>query len=245
MLSHETKIFRSALATDLQALASFFGRQKIVDNAVPLQKAAVECRLESSGGENEWSYNIERLSIPLPVGIKAHPVGVYDAQAEINVSVKGHCAPESDYHDPLIKLEAEIVVTGRCKHKENVFCSWHFDRHITEEDSAEPEAAHPRYHMHFGGRRMTKSVLDFGAILLLPGPRLPHPPLDGILFIDFVLSNFAENKWRHARTQAPYQRLIRNAQTRLWKPYVRSLHGAWAKPQPKEWAPHDVWPHFC
>lgn len=242
MISHETKVYRSGISTDLRNFAEFLDRQKITRTAIPIKKAATECGGDE-GDDNQWAYKIERLLIPISE-MKCYPLGVCDSQVEISLEVSGNCRLDSEHHDPLNKLESEIIVTGKLANKE-LFCSWHFDRHISDVNSNEPEAAHPRYHMHFGGRRMTKSGADFGAALLLASPRLPHPPLDGILFIDFILSNFAENKWRHVRMQSQYLRLIRQSQERLWRPYVRSISNGWTRPWPSEWSPLDIWPHFA
>lgn len=238
-------------------LAQFFDRQKFATTALPIKKAASECQSDT-GADNEWAYRIERLRLPLAKELRAFPKGVFDAHVEVSIAVSGNCVPETEHHDPLLSLEAELVVTARCPGRDILLCAWHFDRHPpcgVEDHSAdeepdvaapaEPCAVHPRYHMHFGGRRMTKTPHDFGATLLLPGPRLPHPPVDGVLFIDFVLSNFVEQKWRHARGNAQYLRLVRSAQERLWKPYARSVGLAWNRAPSLEWPVADVWPHVC
>lgn len=52
------------------------------------------------------------------------------------------------------------------------------------------EYIHPHFHLTWGGDTM--KGLGLGDVLLLPTPRISYPPLDIILGIDFVLSNFVK-----------------------------------------------------
>jgi hypothetical protein len=67
---------------------------------------------------------------------------------------------------------------------------------------------------------------NLGNVLLLDPPRLLHPPLDAILAVDFVLSNFMGAKWKQLRADEHYETMITHAQELFWKPYVKSLFAA-------------------
>jgi hypothetical protein len=143
-----------------------------------------------------------------------------------------------------IVLEATSTIT-RHKHLQ----SWHFDRHIG--GTFDSKLVHPRYHFSFGGRRLEEHAVAskipyFDFLLLLNSPRLMHLPLDGVLAVDFVLSNFAAAMWNRLRRQRDYVALIGRAQRRNWKPFASALVAHWpvgAKELP--WQSSDVCPQLC
>ena len=48
--------------------------------------------------------------------------------------------------------------------------------------------------------------------LVIIVPRLVHPPLDGILAVDFVLSNYFGSQWANLCDEPEYQKIIRAVQ---------------------------------
>lgn len=141
----------------------------------------------------------------------------------------------------------------------NLICSWHLDRDIESagdeqhsKDQSEIDAQgreiHPLYHLHFGGRVMTtmidKDEADFGDLLLLEPPRLAHPPLDAILALDLLLTNFYPSDRKDLGNDDQYVRLVRTAQERYWRPYAHLCSSAWSTPVAAQWKPIQVWPHL-
>jgi hypothetical protein len=103
-------------------------------------------------------------------------------------------------------------------------CSWHFDRH--PEGNA-PEFHHPLYHVHFGGKEINQGQLQYGNVLIIESPRLLHPPMDLILGIDFVLSNFYSRHscigYTDLLNEPLYCKLVEKARKRFWQPYFLGL----------------------
>jgi hypothetical protein len=58
-----------------------------------------------------------------------------------------------------------------------------------------------------------------------------HPPMDGILAIDFLLANYAGTTWMLLRDNAQYVNLIAPQFERIWKPYFSSVAGSWMNPR--------------
>ena len=86
---------------------------------------------------------------------------------------------------------------------------------------------------------------DFGATLILESPRIAHPPMDAILGIDFVLTNYIKSSDLGFRQENDYQKLLRGAQERLWMPYARALVFAWGPvPNVSEWPFILPWPQL-
>lgn len=78
---------------------------------------------------------------------------------------------------------------------------------------------------------MTKIVDQLGRTLLLDPPRLMHPPMDGILAIDFVLANYAGSAWKALREDPQYTNLIVPQFKRFWKPYFDAVASSWENPK--------------
>lgn len=100
--------------------------------------------------------------------------------------------------------------------------SWHIDKH---DPNRKVSSSHPLYHFEYGNSEINKSEdFNFGDFIILDTPRIMHPPLDIILGIDFVIKNFYKYQDHHLLTENPlYKKHIKNAQTRLWRPYFISL----------------------
>ncbi len=107
--------------------------------------------------------------------------------------------------------------------------AWHFEKHPdkktdgTPDDS--PEFHHPLYHLHFGGYELTNEEdFDFGKILIVEAPRIMHPPMDIIIAIDFVLTNFYSTqtcpRLVKLTTDPQYIRILSAAKERFWKPFA-------------------------
>jgi hypothetical protein len=123
---------------------------------------------------------------------------------------------------------------------------WHIDRHRGDCDT--PRAAHPRYHMSFGGRALEGHFNALGrqpfGVVFLDAPRIACPPMDLILAVDFVLSHFCGAIWRDLRAKAQYQACIRDSQRRLWRPYASALAKYWDSTPggASVWRAADLWP---
>ena len=131
-------------------------------------------------------------------------------------------------------LELDLIAMGYGTDEEieekqgaDVICAWHLDIHP---DGQESDFAHPRFHWQYGGKYVWDNTKEwFGNHLLLIPPRLAHPPLDAILAIDFVLSNYYAPAWKDLRNDPSYSRTVATAQRLYWEPYYRAVaSGDWS-----------------
>lgn len=142
-------------------------------------------------------------------------------------------------------LEFNLVVKGLTKNGEPLVASWHLDRHP---DDSPTESVHPVYHFQYGGRKLIIPNDNYGNHLVLDMPRIMHPPLDLILGIDFVLSNFL-GKTRNAMcSERPYVNSIAELQNLIWRPYVYSIARHWPtygnENERYEWDSHSIYPQL-
>lgn len=105
--------------------------------------------------------------------------------------------------------------------------AWHLDYHAFEEPT---EFIHPSYHFHFGGRRIKESIDNYGDIIILDAPRVMHPPLDLFLAVDFLVTNFLEQRaWQALRADTRYKSMIKDAQNNWWKDYFQQIAEYWGQ----------------
>jgi hypothetical protein len=238
--------FREEISKELRDAATILERARVCRDVGPLLSAANRC-LRSSG--DNWSYSVANLLF-FGTNLKAFPQSLAEISCRLTVNAAGSCVLADEKRDPMTRLEIDIVLEASSlstKHKH--LQSWHFDRH--NGGIFDSIVAHPRYHFSFGGRRLeehaaTSKIPFFDFLLLLDSPRLVHLPLDGVLAVDFVLSNFAAQSWNNLRGQRDYVALIQRAQRRNWKPFASALMAHWpvgAKDLP--WQSTDVCPQLC
>jgi len=151
------------------------------------------------------------------------------------------CNPNAS--EPLERLEVNIQITAKDEASNELNISaWHLDRHIGQDD---PQDIHPLYHFQHGGKQMADIGGSVGRVLLLEPPRLPHPPMEALLSIDFVLANFVGSVWKELREDGTYANRISQAQELYWKPYFKSLHSWWdGTPRQSNQEAPALWPNL-
>lgn len=104
------------------------------------------------------------------------------------------------------------------------FFEWHQDVQSKKQDvSKKYRFIHPFYHFHAGGTFLKPK--GSGSLLQLDSPRLPHPPMDIVLAVNFILCNFFNTQEKSLQKQMKilddscYQNLLERAAKRVYKPY--------------------------
>jgi len=165
----------------------------------------------------------------------------------LSIKAGGPYIPEKDstLDETINALDLNLITKGYKFEKEvenepasNIMCAWHLD--IQPIGQLSP-FAHPRFHWQYGGKKVwSNSKKWFGSHLLLVAPRLAHPPLDAILAIDFILSNYYAPTWQALQSDPTYSRVIATAQKLYWEPYYRAIAtGDWSS---RKALPFMYWP---
>ncbi len=166
----------------------------------------------------------------LPSGIEKLLDGEQDIQIELCIRFSEFEVKPTQIVDPIdtmgvsIKIHGDYYYMGKIQ---SCICSWHLDRHKGNSDYC-----HPIYHLNFGGKNMIEHSIKnrdyFGNLLLLPSPRIVHPPLDIILSCDFIIRNFYKKQTHTEITRNPaYLDLIKRATFRYWKPFFFAINSNW------------------
>lgn len=129
------------------------------------------------------------------------------------------------------KLNFNVKVVGFPKDNSDGFneyiSGFHIDM-VTNEDTENFDSdslVHPLHHAQFGFKEDKED--SFGRMMLMNTPRLLHPPLDIILGIDYILSNFAIDLQKKLRSNQQYISLLKKYQKIIWKPYFESIASFW------------------
>lgn len=103
--------------------------------------------------------------------------------------------------------------------------AWHLDKDIREEKDNAPKVSHPSYHFQAGGDKLEDKPVSNA--VFLGAPRLPHPPMDVILGMHFILSNYCSRKdypfLNQLFNNPDYEDIIDRAQERMFKPYFQAF----------------------
>lgn len=197
----------------------------LCENVQPLTAAIAD--ITRSKPNKPWTYRIDDL----PIFVNKSPRNAYPALDSmiifLNISITeiDSNKDENNISNLIESSDFSILIKGKKKNENNHFyASWHLDN-----DSRGEDYVHPQFHIAFGVSKLEEKInSNFGNVLLLTSPRLPHPPLDGILAIDFVLRHFVTVDIHKQLTESnSYKMYIRNSQRRLWRPYYTSISKFW------------------
>jgi hypothetical protein len=236
---------RAQLSKELSDLAALLEFRQVCPDVGPLRAAASQC---SNCGGDHWQYDITGLLIPLPHAVVTLPAGTAGVSCRLNVRVHGFCSSADGALDPMDRLSITLILdTSVAASQHRLLQSWHFDRHIGDKQA---NFAHPRYHFQHGGGQLQQHANNcglqfFDGLVFLESPRIAHPPLDGVLAVDFIISNFGGPQWIALRSDITYLRLVAQAQARNWLPYTAATSSHWPKPKsPRPWSASDIWPQL-
>ena len=237
--------FRLARARELRVLADILSSNEVCQDVSPLLGAESKCR---GGTGDTWDYEVERLLFRLSNLKHPVPSKVFDVTLELSVKVSGRCISDDEVRDPFDTLEFDMFINGRYNNDAGqlirVVSAWHLDREPGTPGGVQ-KFTHPYYHFQHGGRHVWNTGFDFGAALVLEPPRLAHPPMDAILGIDFVLTNFFVSSLLGFREERQYEDMLRTAHARVWRPYAQALAQAWRHiPDDGKWKCKELWPQM-
>jgi len=152
------------------------------------------------------------------------------------------------YEDPFKKLEFNIYAYGVNQNNKNgseLVYSLHFDRHIFNEGDNIPNEVHPMYHFQFGGRKLKEKKIDMGQALFFDAPRIMHHPMEFILGLDFVLSNFFPDIWEKLQLVGEYINILKKYQEYFIAPYYQSVVNYFdRKIKTSPWNAKDIYPQL-
>ena len=194
-------------AAEIQSIARILTKEKLCLDTSPLtigyQKG--NCRVE------KLKFNIKDIPRNTNPSLNLLEIFLdvtYKESKNANIPISDYCF--------------RVTAKGTNQENKKFISSWHLDY----DNKDNQEYIHPHFHITWGGERVKD--LNLGDVLLSPTPRISHPPMDIILGIDFVLSNFVKAEiYKRIQSDSQYKAAIKNAQEKYWKPYVLSIAYHW------------------
>ena len=194
---------------EIRIIAEILRKEKLCSDISPL-----------TNGYKKGEWNVVKLKFninPIPKNTKPSLSLLY---VYLDVAYSESIATDI----PISKYCFRVTAVGQ--NQEGIFkSSWHLDH----DNNNGQDYIHPHFHMTWGGDSIKD--ISLGNVLLLPTPRISHPPMDIVLGIDFILSNFVEaQRYEPLKDRNPqYRAAVRRAQEKYWKPYMLSLAHHWCK----------------
>lgn len=202
---------------DLEELISLIESEK--DFARLIDLAPIQNAINSLASSKKCFYDIQNLSFNINNKIKKIYPDVDKVTLIINNKVHyqdhGGTIYIGDYN-------LDIVIYGYKNQDKYQYC-WHLDRHITKGND---RYSHPVFHFQAGGK-LADICLNRPDTLYIGTPRIPHPPMDIFLVINFILGNFYDKKvYKFVNSllaNERYCQLIKKAQSRIVDPYLKGI----------------------
>lgn len=197
----------SNYAAEIQNIARILRNKNLCSDTSPLTAHIYDQRIHRVESLNFRISDVPRNTIPKLVIMNV----LLDVMFE-----------ESNSDIPISKYYFRVTAEGLDENSKIKKTSWHLDY----DNNDRQEYIHPHFHLTWGGD-MIKD-LDLGDVLLLPSPRISYPPMDIVLGIDFVLSNFIKSDvYKQIQNDSQYKAAVKNAQEKYWRPYMVSLAHHW------------------
>ncbi|MFF5384326.1 hypothetical protein [Pedobacter suwonensis] len=178
-----------------------------------------------------WGYSIQGLTIPVEKTTLKHirPMGFSAAEVIVEIDVESNISEWDNLNDPFTNLSFRSLMKGTNTKTNKVhYLSFHVDRH----NGAKTNEVHPLYHLQYlqNAKSKPKDEFDHGESLQLDIPRMMHFPMELILGVSFLLSNYAPLQYAKLVKDRQYINLCREYQHRVWRPYINSLENYWTTP---------------
>ena len=229
-VSSKNMAFRRDRASELRQIADLLDLHMgdtntyCIYNAIALLQNSeiIPVLKDGSTDENIWGYDIEDFEIPVETIKHIKPDDIKDAKAILNLKLRANISKWDTFEDPLVELSFNVILKGIGKTV--YFFGFHIDKHTSTAHSDEP---HPIYHLQYNLNPRESEKPNLGEIFYIDTPRIMHKPLDFILGIGFLTSNFYPTAYNVLIEDANYVKLSKKYQKSFWRPYFHTLANHW------------------
>jgi hypothetical protein len=207
--------------------------------------------LKSLRRKNRMEYDSDALELKFNnTNLPRHlsHANIYNLRLYFSVDLNIDYRKIGEDEDPFERLEFNIYAYGVNQNNRNgseLVYSLHFDRHIFEEGNNPSKEVHPMYHFQFGGRKLKEKNIDMGQALFFDAPRIMHHPMEFIIGLDFVLSNFFPDVWEKLQIEGEYINILKKYQEYFILPYYKSVVNYFDRTIKKSpWNAKEIYPQL-
>ncbi|HCN10802.1 MAG TPA: hypothetical protein DIS75_00425 [Chryseobacterium sp.] len=250
-VSTKNMSFRNERAKDLRQLSQLLLRKvggdmttSVLETAISqLQNKNFIPKLkDGSTKEDIWGYDVEDFRMPLDTLSHVNPQDITKGEVILNMKLRAKIDDWNTFNDPFIELAYNVMIKG--VGDKTYHFGFHIDKHIGGTDTKEP---HPVYHLQYNFNPTESNKPNLGDLFCIDTPRIMHKPVDFILGIGFLTSNFYPVAFDILKEEREFVKLQQSYQAAIWKPYFHTLANNW-KPFAQAniiWSPiNDICPIF-
>lgn len=223
--------FREKRASELDLIAKLLDKYfSGLIATYPIYKAINQLReisyipalKDGSTNPNCWGYEIEEFRIPVETTRHVRPQNIKQVELILTMKLVADFKEWESLSDPLCELHFNVIIRGIAE--KTCYSGFHLDRHNDKLLSHEP---HPIYHLQYSSNPYHDPAFDYGGTLYLDTPRIMHYPMDFILGMGFLTSNYAPKIFNQLLEDGTFTNLYKLYQEKLWKPVAHSLADHW------------------
>ncbi|WP_343539460.1 hypothetical protein [Sphingobacterium thalpophilum] len=230
-VSNKNMSFRNERAKDLRQLSLLLSRVVGGDlNTYVLESVISQLQNKNfmpilkngSTSENIWGYDIENFKMPLDTLSHVKPQDITKGEVILNMKLRANIEHWNTFHDPFVELAYNVMIKG--VGEKTYHFGFHIDKHMGDANSKEP---HPIYHLQYNFNPTKSSNPNLGDLFYIDTPRIMHKPVDFILGIGFLTSNFYPIAFEILKEEREFVKLQESYQQAIWKPYFHTLANQW------------------
>jgi len=228
------------LLNDIQKIASLLEGKGIDTSSIYTMKSNIQKNKPSI------KYNLKPMKLYFEDNlrypkVKSHKK-VQNLELIFDIKIDMDFDSFKDLDDPFSSFAFNIKIFGNTKDdlETKLVYTLHFDKH----DGSSSPVPHPSYHFQLGGRELKDNITDYGQSLFLDSPRIIHHPMEFILSLDFILSNFFPEIWNDIKKNPDYHDTIKKYQKYFVKPYFQSVANSFDSSLTQNWNAYDIYPQL-
>lgn len=231
-ISTSTMAFRRQRANELRILCDSISKLNVSSNiTVPIFKAInalkddskiPTLKNEEEADPNVWGYDIDDFILPVETIKHIKPTDIKRAELSLNLKLRAYVYKWQTFEDPFLELSFKVIVKGIGNEVRRF--GFHIDKHNSEQESDEP---HPLYHLQYDLNPNSNDSPNLGDLFFIDTPRIMHVPLDFILGVSYLTSNFSPSLYNKLSKDRSYINLSRTYQENIWKPYYHTIANHW------------------
>ncbi|MCT4326391.1 hypothetical protein HZP16_09815 [Elizabethkingia anophelis] len=181
--------------------------------------------------EHLWGYSLKELKFSVEPSTLKHvrPTGFSNLEVIIDIDVVSKNSEWKNLNDPFEILNFRTLLKGINKITNKThYLGFHIDRH----NGATTNEIHPLYHIQYlqNSKVKPKDEFDHGDSLQLDIPRMMQLPMELMLGVSVIMSNFAPELYEKLLKDRQFVNLTKEYQERVWRPYFNSLESYWLSP---------------
>lgn len=239
--------FRRSRASDLRVLRQLLDNTIGDFNTSPIEiiisqlnnNDFIPTLKDGSHDENIWGYDLEGFTFPLETIKHIKPNDIKSGEVTLDMKVRAKIDNWKTFNDPFEELGFNVTIKGTGK--QTYYFGFHIDKHnmknqgddklgeveILDKKNDTGNEPHPIYHLQYNLNPTKSRNPQLGDLFYIDTPRIMHKPVDFILGLSFLTSNFFPTAFEVLKEDRVFMKLHTDYQEAIWRPYFHTLANQW------------------